>query len=707
MKFFLRMVSFLLLHAAASAGPVSRHRFDDAANLGANSGFATVPWASFANVAWNATAKFGGGSASFVRGSSQAVTGSFDATAARTNRFTLSMHVRANMGDTALDNWPDFVSIGIPAGHARFAIEATGTGGGIALYKFSSATATDGYALGTITTNAWNHLALVADGTTATLYVNGVASGNPIPHTAAETISAVTLASRFGSATRGITTLIDDVALYDIALGAAQISWLAQNPAFTSYAGWSGQIPYSARRGPWVDQDGDGANNLSEYYFGTSPMTPGGEILAAEFNAAGPLVLHWLQLESGADYKIERNSTLQGAWIAATGVVAAPDPDRSAPPGYVARKAEVPIGPASDFLRVQATSVADPGAPAESEIPPLPATAVLAMQETWNSGQIDPARWYIPRKKWGQGNNGVAPANVRIETDNVWGSNRPVLVCQANGDLYDGPVTGHGGQKPRVGGIVVTRDFFASGRYEMTMKIGGTAALVGAPADPMRPIGTVPAVWTYGYRYVSVASDFDSFHPEQPLYNPHMKVYGNANEYWSELDFPEFGANGNFDIGLYNTFLQNKHQGRSYNVAPMIDGQYHTLTTDWRTALVPIAGVTDAQVIASDGYFWVRDKAINFNLYLGNPLKRLGPDQYAVLAGTMATHYLDGKKVGGNPTFVPSMAGQLTLGVWLPDWGGPAPWKQSTVSFSSIRIWQFHDPGDVRGIITENITDNY
>jgi hypothetical protein len=34
---------------------------------------------------------------------------------------------------------------------------------------------------------------------------------------------------------------------------------------------------------------------------------------------------------------------------------------------------------------------------------------------------------------------------------------------------------------------------------------------------------------------------------------PHMKVYGRANEYWTEIDFPEFGAQGNFDIGLYNT----------------------------------------------------------------------------------------------------------------------------------------------------------
>ncbi len=711
---FLTTISLLCAAVCpAVAGLVSQYRFEDAANPGANSGSATVAWTSFSGVTRSTNAKFGGGSGSFVRGSSQAVTGSLAATAVRTNRFTLSMHVYANMGLAALDSWPDFVSIGTGGGYALFVIEATGPGGGIALYKFNSATTTDGYALGSITTNTWHHLGIVADGSTVRLYVNGVASGNPIPYSASETVSAVTLASRYGSTTRGITTLIDDVAVFDEALDAGQMAWLAWNPAqaavprFTSYDDWSLQIPYPARRGPWVDQDGDGADNLSEYLFGSSPIQPGSTQVATTQSPSGPLVMRWFQLESGAEYQIERSSTLQNTWNPATGIVPVPDANRTAPIGYLAMKADVPIGAGRDFFRVRATTGAVPGGPVGSDIPPLPADAVEVMTEYWSGNGIDSDRWYVPRKMWGQGNNGVTPQNVRIETDDVWGLERPVLVCQANGDLYDGQVTGYGGAKPRVGGIVVTRDFHASGRYEVAMKIGRATALAGGPADPTRPVGAVPAVWTYGYRYVSVSSDFDSFHPEQPLYNPLMKVYGNANEYWSELDFPEFGANGDFDIGLYNTFLQNKHQGSSFNVTPMIDGEYHILTTEWRTGLVQIAGVTDAQVIESGGYHWIQDKAISYNLYYGNPLKRLGTNQYAVCMGTRADHYIDGRKVGENLTFVPSMAAQLTFGVWLPGWGGVAPWKQSTVSFGPVRIWQYHDPGDVRGVIISNVTNNY
>ena len=361
------------------------------------------------------------------------------------------------------------------------------------------------------------------------------------------------------------------------------------------------------------------------------------------------------------------------------------------------------------FPAVIAFTLAAATAQEVGSLPPLPTGSKLALQEDWSSGKIDAKRWYVPRKKWGQGNNGVSPENVRIGRDTVAGKQKLVLVCQATGDLYDGSVIGYDGQKTRVGGIVVTRDFFASGRYEVVMKIGGTVKTEGGPDDPVRPKGAVPAVWTYGYRHVTVPKGgMDAFHKSEPLYNPNMKASGEGvNEYWTELDFPEFGKGGDFDKALYNTFLQNKHQPRTFDVKPMIDGQYHTLTTDWRTKLVPIESVTDSQVEKEGDFYWVQDLAIPFNKYFGNPLKRLGKDNYAVCSGDSAIHYLDGRKVAENPTFVPAMAAQLTMGVWLPGWGGPAPWKQSTTSFASVKIWQFGDVGDVRGVITDNIDNNY
>ena len=93
--------------------------------------------------------------------------------------------------------------------------------------------------------------------------------------------------------------------------------------------------------------------------------------------------------------------------------------------------------------------------------------------------------------------------------------------------------------------------------------------------------------------------------------------------------------------------------------------------------------------------------------YLGNPLKRLGKDRYAVYRGKVATHWIDGHKVAENTRFVPSMAAQLNLGVWLPDWAGPAPWKTAKVSFASVKVWQFGDDGDVRNVLVDDIGDSF
>jgi hypothetical protein len=291
----------------------------------------------------------------------------------------------------------------------------------------------------------------------------------------------------------------------------------------------------------------------------------------------------------------------------------------------------------------------------------------------------------------------------------VAGREQQVLVCTAHGDQYDGPVVGLWGKRERVGGVIVSKGFFASGRYQVVMKIGSTEAHPGGPAKPAHPSGTVPAVWTFGYRWVEAPRDRKAdFVRDKPLYNPHMPAYGiAANEYWSELDFPEFGKNGEFATSMYNTFCQNRHDSKTFDIGFAADGRYHTYVTEWRTALEPFAGVTDAQVVEAEGYWWVQDKSIPFDKYLGNPLKRLGPNQYALYTGVRSEHWVDGKYVGENTKFVPVMAAQLNLGVWLPKWAGPAPWKTARVSFGRVQIWQYDDPGDVRGVLKDDLKNNF
>ena len=59
----------------------------------------------------------------------------------------------------------------------------------------------------------------------------------------------------------------------------------------------------------------------------------------------------------------------------------------------------------------------------------------------------------------------------------------------------------------------------------------------------------------------------------------------------------------------------------------VIDGDYRTITTIWRTALTPFKNITDSQVVESGGVYWIQDKKIPFGRYRGNPLKRLGKDE--------------------------------------------------------------------------------
>ena len=103
----------------------------------------------------------------------------------------------------------------------------------------------------------------------------------------------------------------------------------------------------------------------------------------------------------------------------------------------------------------------------------------------------------------------------------------------------------------------------------------------------------------------------------------------------------------------------------------------------------------------------MQSKSVPFADYLGNPLKRLGKDRYAVYQGKTVTHWIDGKPVGTHNKSVPAMAAQLNLGVWLPKWAGSAPWETARVSFASVKVWQYDDPGDVRGVLVDDITDNF
>lgn len=211
------------------AALVAHFTFDDAGDLGANTGSVATDWSNFAGVT-QTTGRFGLGAGNFVAGTSSAWDSDF--TVANLDTFTLSMHVKSSQAVS----WRDFVSIGT-GNNVVFVLERTGSEG-VFNYNIGNVGGTGegqvGYAPGAATFDiddgAWHHLGLTVGSGSITLYIDGV-SRDTATYSGTGAISAFQLASRFGDGARAITTEIDDVAIYDERLNSTQMSWLASNAA--------------------------------------------------------------------------------------------------------------------------------------------------------------------------------------------------------------------------------------------------------------------------------------------------------------------------------------------------------------------------------------------------------------------------------------------------------------------------------------------
>lgn len=232
---FGKRVSFLsilfagILSSHSQAALTAHFSFDDADNLGANTGSASTTWSDFSNIS-QTTGRFGTGAGDFVAGSSEAWDNDF--IVGTLSSFTLSMHVKT----TQTNAWKDFVSIG-SGNNVVFVLEQTGNAG-VYNYNINNVGGTSdgvvGYNPGsptfTVNDGQWHHLGITVGGGMLTLYIDGISRGSAV-YGGTGAISAFQLASRFGDGGRAISAIIDDVAIYDETLGAGQMSWLSTNAA--------------------------------------------------------------------------------------------------------------------------------------------------------------------------------------------------------------------------------------------------------------------------------------------------------------------------------------------------------------------------------------------------------------------------------------------------------------------------------------------
>jgi len=116
--------------------------------------------------------------------------------------------------------------------------------------------------------------------------------------------------------------------------------------------------------------------------------------------------------------------------------------------------------------------------------------AAKILFDNFNNSNLDASIWLVAEKAWGIGNGGVVSDNVSIGFNDKLGKN--TLRLEAHGDRYIGNIKGvdrYGNrieQTTRVGAAIATRDYFASGKYEVRMKL---------PEN----LGVCSALWTFHY----------------------------------------------------------------------------------------------------------------------------------------------------------------------------------------------------------------
>ena len=264
------------------------------------------------------------------------------------------------------------------------------------------------------------------------------------------------------------------------------------------------------------------------------------------------------------------------------------------------------------------------------------------------SGPLDPERWLIVDKAWGGDNGGLVPENVELSDGK--------LLLRANGDQYTGDVVGHGDRTTRVGAGIATRDYYASGRYEVRARIP-------------QVLGAASAFWTF--HYIENGPNDEGFW-EEPNKIRNSEIDW---EFPTALQTGEENDPISYDFARVNSWGGKlggegaHHPGR---VEIINDGEYHTYTIDWHSGG---DGEQPRVVWLIDGEEVYRHEGNDF-----------GQDN------------------------IPFRASRFWLGIWFPaagfieqvegqpiervGWAGDPEFDQATLEIDWIRITPFNEEAD-------------
>jgi len=346
--------------------------------------------------------------------------------------------------------------------------------------------------------------------------------------------------------------------------------------------------------------------------------------------------------------------------------------------------------------------------------------------DDFNGTNLDATRWIIMEKAWGIKNGGVVHDNVIVSNG--------ILHLIGHGDLYTGKIHGVNkkGQRiegtTRVGAAIYTTNYYASGKYEVRMKL---------PSQ----LGACSAIWTFHY---------EEAYPGDPLYAKLAKVGGLtvSNLLWIGLT-PTEADNLIKDIS-------GKNEVRLPYLYPPVNGIYHT--TEYFRTKVPdinrldlkqdfgkkleiytvLKNAASLEPIGSkeNGYYIVRNQEIDietpsglkgnlsdisyshdrFNTWVGQSTGEF-TDNFDDLGHAMndgrfhvyrfdwhtgnqtisskrVEFYIDGKCYQTNYTHIPTIGGRFTVGLWFPTWTGSPNFDTQSLDIDWVRITPFNENGD-------------
>lgn len=206
-------------------------------------------------------------------------------------------------------------------------------------------------------------------------------------------------------------------------------------------------------------------------------------------------------------------------------------------------------------------------------------------RDSFDASTLDKNRWLVSNTAWGGANGGLNSKNVYLKTVD----NRTCCVLESHGDQYTGNVQGVGEMTTRVGAGIVTRDYYASARYEVGCKIEDQ-------------LGVCTAFWSFsyvGYQYADasptgVADEGDGLWQYNLKNNiPENGVRNSEIDWETPSPMDDGGEN---DVVSHNNLRTNcwggkrpgeggNYSGRSHQnnnaTETIADGKWHDLVYEW------------------------------------------------------------------------------------------------------------------------------